>query len=99
VAANHLQAPLPISKLKYFPQPLVALLTHLLEKDPKDRPQTPEDLLAILKATQRSLVGNRAVQPRGAASGEQRKRFLTWKHYLVGGGGFLIAAALGVYFY
>ncbi len=45
VAAQHLQAPLPISKLKYFPQPVVALLTHVLEKDPKDRPQTPDDLV------------------------------------------------------
>jgi TolB-like protein len=99
VAAQHLQAPLPISKLRHFPQPLVALLTHLLEKDPKDRPQTPEDLLAILRATQRSVVGNKILQPRVPVSGEQRKWCLTWKHYVIGGGGSLIAAALGVYFY
>ena len=74
VAAQHLQAPLPISKLKYFPQPLVALLTHLLEKDPKDRPQTPDDLLAVLRATQRSLLGNRALQTRVPVSSDQRKR-------------------------
>jgi TolB-like protein len=99
VAVQHLQSPLPINKLRHFPQPLVALLTHLLEKDPKDRPQTPEDLLAILRATQRTLVGSRAVPPRGPVSGEQRKWFLTWKPYLIGGGGSLIAAALGVFFY
>jgi serine/threonine protein kinase/Tfp pilus assembly protein PilF len=99
VAVQHLQAPLPISKLRHFPQPLVALLTHLLEKDPKDRPQTPEDLLAILKATQRSLAGNKMPQPRMRVSADQGKRFSRRKSYLIGGGALLIAAALGAYFY
>jgi tRNA A-37 threonylcarbamoyl transferase component Bud32 len=99
VAAQHLQAPLPISKLKYFPQPLVALLTHLLEKDPKDRPQTPDDLLAILRATQRSLAGSRTLPQRAPALPDERKRFPLRKSYIIGGGAILIAAALGAYFY
>ena len=99
VAAQHLQAALPISKLKYFPQPVVALLTHLLEKDPKDRPQTPDDLLAVLRATQRSLGGSRALQQRARVVSEEPKRFRLKRSYLVGGGAFLIAAALGAYFY
>jgi serine/threonine protein kinase len=84
VAAQHLQAPLPISKLKYFPQAVVALLTHLLEKDPKDRPQTPEDLLAIVRATQRNLGVHRVPQTVAAVAATQRKRFLPGKSYLIG---------------
>jgi TolB-like protein/Tfp pilus assembly protein PilF len=100
VAAQHLQAPLPISKLKYFPQPLVALLTHLLEKDPKDRPQTPEDLLAIVRATQRSLAGHRVAQTGTPLSVTPRKRFLSGKSYIIGGGAALVLAGLlGAYFF
>ena len=99
VAAQHLQAPLPISKLKYFPQPVVALLTHLLEKDPKDRPQTPEDLSAIVRATQRSLAGQRMIKPTVPVSPDQQKRFPLRRNYLIGAGAFLIAIGLGAYFY
>jgi non-specific serine/threonine protein kinase len=100
VAAQHLQAPLPISKLKYFPQPVVALLTHLLEKDPKDRPQTPEDLLAIVRATQRSLAGHRATQTVAPVAATQRRKFLPGKSYLIGGGAALVlAGVLGAYFF
>src|SRR5260370_38957312 len=99
VAAQHLQAPLPISKLKYFPQPVVAVLTHLLEKDPKDRPQTPDDLLAILRATQRSVAGSRTLRQRAPVLPDERKRFPLKKSYIFGGGAFLIAVGLGAYFY
>jgi len=54
VAAQHLQAALPMRKVRHVPRPVVALLTHLLEKSPRDRPQTPEELLAILHATMRA---------------------------------------------
>ena len=54
VAAQHLQASLPMRKVRHVPRPVVALLTHLLEKDPRDRPQTPEELLTILHATMRA---------------------------------------------
>jgi serine/threonine protein kinase/tetratricopeptide (TPR) repeat protein len=100
VAAQHLQAPLPISKLKYFPQPVVALLTHLLEKDPKDRPQTPEDLLAVLRATQRSLAGTRAGPlhlPPVKADSQSGFR-LSKLYLLVGGCGLLLAMVTGGYF-
>jgi TolB-like protein len=100
VAAQHLQAPLPIDKLKYFPQPVVALLTHLLEKDPKDRPQTPEDVLAIVRATQRSLAGHRVAQTGALVSITPRKRFLQGKNYIIGGGAALVLAGLlGAYFF
>jgi WD40 repeat protein/serine/threonine protein kinase len=54
IAAQHLQAALPMQKVRHVPWPVVALLTHLLEKDPRDRPQTPEELLTILRATIRT---------------------------------------------
>src|SRR5258708_36240937 len=87
VAAQHLQAPLPISKLKYFPQPMVALLTHLLEKDPKDRPQTPDELLALLRATQRNITSTRAVTGQFTPSKFRRPgKFRLRKSYLIAGG-------------
>ncbi|PWT85763.1 MAG: hypothetical protein C5B58_02530 [Acidobacteria bacterium] len=55
VAGQHLQASLPIEKLPHLPQPVITLVTHVLEKDPDDRPQTPEELLTLLKATMRAL--------------------------------------------
>ena len=63
IAGQHLQASLPIRQLMHLPQPVVALLTHLLEKDPSDRPQTPEELLTILKVTMRALGAPQATQP------------------------------------
>jgi serine/threonine protein kinase/tetratricopeptide (TPR) repeat protein len=55
VAGQHLQASLPIEKLPHLPQPVITLVTHVLEKDPDDRPQTPEELLTLLKSTMRAL--------------------------------------------
>jgi TolB-like protein len=57
VAMQHLQSPLPIRELRHLPHSIVSLLTHLLEKDPEDRPQTPEELLVILNATRRAVGG------------------------------------------
>ena len=65
IAGQHLQASLPIRQLMHLPQPVVALLTHLLEKDPSDRPQTPEELLTILKVTMRALGAPQATQRAG----------------------------------
>jgi TolB-like protein len=57
VAAQHLQSPLPIRELRHLPHPIVILLAHLLEKNPEDRPQTPEELLVMLNATRRAIGG------------------------------------------
>jgi serine/threonine protein kinase/Tfp pilus assembly protein PilF len=67
VAGQHLQASLPIDKLRHLPQPVVTLVTHLLEKDPDDRPQTPEELLTLLKATTRALSAPRGILVRESA--------------------------------
>ena len=57
VAAQHLQSPLPLGELRHLAHPIVSLLTHLLEKNPDDRPQTPEELLTILNATRHAIGG------------------------------------------
>jgi TolB-like protein len=100
VAAQHLQAPLPISKLRYLRQPVVALLTHLLEKDPKDRPQTPDDLLAVLRATQRSIAGTRpaATHLPPAKTGGPSGLRLGKRSVLAAACGLVVAAVLGGYF-
>jgi serine/threonine protein kinase/thioredoxin-like negative regulator of GroEL len=61
VAAQHLQSPLPIRELRHLPHPIVSLLAHLLEKNPEDRPQTPEELLVMLNATRRAIGGQLGV--------------------------------------
>ena len=55
VAGQHLRAPLPIDRLRHLSLPVFSLVTHLLEKDPHDRPQTAEELLTLLSSTTRSL--------------------------------------------
>jgi serine/threonine protein kinase len=74
VAAQHLQSPLPISELRHLPHPIVSLLTHLLEKNPADRPQTPEELLVMLNATRRGISG----QPRSIEAVYPRLRSRPW---------------------
>jgi WD40 repeat protein/serine/threonine protein kinase len=56
VAGQHLQADLPIDRLRHLSLPVVSLVAHLLEKDPEDRPQTAEELLTLLSSTTRSLA-------------------------------------------
>jgi WD40 repeat protein/serine/threonine protein kinase len=55
VAGQHLHATLPIDRLRHLSLPVFTLVTHLLEKDPYDRPQTAEGLLTLLSSTRRSL--------------------------------------------
>jgi serine/threonine protein kinase len=45
VMYQHQQAPLPLEQLKDVPQPVVVLLEKLLQKDPAQRFQTPDELL------------------------------------------------------
>jgi serine/threonine protein kinase len=48
VMDQHQRAPLPFEQVKGVPQPVVALLEVLLEKDPARRLQSPADLLNAL---------------------------------------------------
>jgi serine/threonine protein kinase len=48
VLYQHQHAPLPLSQLVEFPQPVVVLLGVLLEKDPRRRFHTPTELLKVM---------------------------------------------------
>ena len=48
VMYQHQHAPLPLEQLEGFPQPVVALIEMLLEKDPRMRFQTPAELLELM---------------------------------------------------
>src|SRR6201995_1581862 len=48
VMYQHQRAPLPLERLKDVPQPVVVLLEKLLEKDPAQRFQTPDELLKVM---------------------------------------------------
>ena len=58
VMSQQLYKPLPITLLAHLPQCVVSLLQHMMEKDPNNRPQTPQDLqrdiLACLEEIRRS---------------------------------------------
>src|SRR5258708_13088453 len=56
VAGHHLQARLPMDRLRHLSLPVVSLVTDLLEKDPDNRPQTAGELLTLLKSTIKSLA-------------------------------------------
>jgi len=60
VMYQHQHAPLPVEQLEGVPQPLIVLLETLLEKDPGQRFQNPDDLLkAIPTITERIRAGRR----------------------------------------
>ena len=56
VAGHHLQARLPMDRLRHLSLPVVSLVADLLEKDPDNRPQTAGELLTLLKSTIKSLA-------------------------------------------
>ncbi len=45
---QHQHTPLPLEQLEGLPQPVVALIEVLLEKDPRRRFQTPDELLELM---------------------------------------------------
>ncbi|MBV8216499.1 MAG: protein kinase [Verrucomicrobia bacterium] len=57
--------PPPFEALRGVPAPVVTLLESLLEKDPRNRPQTPLELRARVREVQKALVSGR--QPWSAA--------------------------------
>jgi serine/threonine-protein kinase len=59
VIDQHLRAPLPLERLKGLPQPVVALLQMLLEKDPARRFQSAAELLRVLPSVTGSLEADR----------------------------------------
>jgi hypothetical protein len=55
------QAPLPLEQLKGFPQPVVALLQTLLEKDPAHRFQNPNELLKAVPTITHAIDARRRI--------------------------------------
>jgi hypothetical protein len=61
VMYQHQHAPLPLRQLEDVPQPVVALLEMLLEKDPERRPQNPSELRMMLGGLKAALNAKRQV--------------------------------------
>ena len=61
VMYQHQQAPLPRERLKDVPQPVVVLLEKLLEKDPSQRFQTPDELLKAMPAITGAIDARRRI--------------------------------------
>ena len=65
VMYQHQHAPLPLEQLKGVPQPVVALLGVLLEKDPARRFQKPTNLLNALSKVTDALKARRTITHQG----------------------------------
>ena len=64
VMYQHLHAPLPLERLKEVPQPVVVLLEKLLEKDPAQRFQTPDELLKAMPTITGAIETRRGITRR-----------------------------------
>jgi hypothetical protein len=58
---QHQHAPLPLGQLKDVPQPVVVLLQKLLEKDPAQRFQAPNELLKAIPRIMGALDTRRRI--------------------------------------
>jgi serine/threonine protein kinase len=63
VMYQHQHAPLPLERLKDVPQPLVVLLEKLLEKDPAQRFQAPNELLKMIATITGAIDARRRITP------------------------------------
>jgi serine/threonine protein kinase/predicted ATPase len=61
VMYQHQHAPLPRERLKDVPQPVVVLLEKLLQKDPAQRFQTPNELLKAMPTITGAIDGGRRI--------------------------------------
>jgi serine/threonine protein kinase/tetratricopeptide (TPR) repeat protein len=61
VMYQHQHAPLPIGQLKGVPQPVVLLLEELLQKDPVQRFQTPNELSKAMLTVRNAIDAGRPV--------------------------------------
>jgi len=62
VMYQHQHAPLPLERLKDVPQPFLVLLEKLLEKDPAQRFQTPNEILKAIPTITGALEARRRVR-------------------------------------
>jgi serine/threonine protein kinase/Flp pilus assembly protein TadD len=77
VMYQHQHGPLPLDQLKGVPQPVVALLQVLLEKDPAQRIQGPAELLKAIPLVTAAIDVRRRVSPQDlrAVSGQRLTAF------------------------
>src|ERR1700736_6677780 len=61
VMYQHLHAPLAIEQLEGVPQPVVVLLEKLLQKDPAQRFQTPNELLKAMPTITAAIDARRRI--------------------------------------
>ena len=61
---QHQHAPLPLERLKDAPQPVVVLIEKLLEKDPAQRFQTPDELLKAMPTITGAIEARRGTTRR-----------------------------------
>src|SRR3984893_10070009 len=64
VMYQHQHAPLPFERIKEVPQPIVILLEKLLEKDPAQRFQTPDELLKAMPTITGAIEARRGTTRR-----------------------------------
>jgi len=64
VMYQHQHAPLPLARLKDVPQPVAVLLEKLLEKDPAQRFQTPDELLKAVPTITGAIKARRGTTRR-----------------------------------
>ncbi|MBV8214255.1 MAG: protein kinase, partial [Verrucomicrobia bacterium] len=77
VMYQHQHAPLPLERLKDVPQPVVVLLEKLLEKDPAQRFQTPNELLKTIPTItgaidERRKITRQSLQKRSSCAGTRK---------------------------
>jgi serine/threonine protein kinase len=58
---QHLNSPLPLDRLDAVPQPIVVLLSMLLEKDPGRRFQDPAELIGAIDTISRAIDARRRI--------------------------------------
>jgi tetratricopeptide (TPR) repeat protein len=64
VMYQHQHAPLPLERLKDVPKPVVVLLKKLLEKDPAQRFQAPDELLEAMPTITGAIEARRGITRR-----------------------------------
>ena len=65
VMYQHQHSPLPLQQLEGVPQPVIALVEVLLEKDPRLRFQTAAELLKAVQTVTGAIEAGCAIAPQG----------------------------------
>jgi serine/threonine protein kinase/tetratricopeptide (TPR) repeat protein len=74
VMYQHQHAALPIEQLKATPEPVMLLVEKLLDKDPAQRFQTPNELLKAMLTVSRELAPNQSLSKTGPTDSLARPR-------------------------